>query len=117
MKRLLLFMAAVFLALSVKAKTVSPDEASALAASFLKEPEVVRVQTPFNHLYVFNGSSSFIIVSGDDRVLPVVGYSFDNQFVNDYISENTHSWLHQIDNIVGAAMQKGLEAAEEAKAA
>ena len=117
MKRLLLFVAAVFLALSVKAKTVSPDKASALAASFLKEPEVVRVQTPFNHLYVFNGSSSFIIVSGDDSVLPVVGYSFEHQFDNGSIPENANRWLNERNHTVGAAMRNGLEAAEEVKAA
>lgn len=117
MKRIILFITVLFLALSAKAKPVSPDEASALAASFLKTPEVVRVQTLFNHLYVFNGPNSFVIISGDDRVLPVIGYSFDNQFVSESISESTYGWLYDRNNTVGAAMRKGIEASDEVKAA
>jgi len=47
------------------------------------------------YFYVFGGENNegFVIVSGDDRVTPVLGYSDTNSFTADNIPENMVWWL------------------------
>lgn len=71
MKRIALFVSILLSVLSVKASPVSRQEASALAAAFLKQAEVKAVPTAFEHLYIFNGDHGFVILAGDDSP-PVV---------------------------------------------
>ena len=48
--------------------------------------------TPF---YVFNaeGNAGFVIVSGDDRTKPILGYSVSGSFKEDALPENVEWWL------------------------
>lgn len=44
--------------------------------------------------YVYNhGSSSFVIVSGDERMPEILGYSDSGAFVADYIPDNMKNWF------------------------
>ena len=43
--------------------------------------------------YVFNADKGFVIVSGDDRTMPVLGYSLSGSFNPDSIPDNMRAWL------------------------
>lgn len=44
--------------------------------------------------YIYNqGQQAFVIVSGDDRMSPVLGYSDDCAFVTENVPDNIKSWL------------------------
>ena len=60
-------------------------------------------------LYVFNNASGpgFVIVSGDDSVLPVLGYSFDNEFVIEDMPVNVRGWLYSMEDEILDAMEYG----------
>lgn len=117
MKRLPILIASVILAITVEASTVSQKEASALAASFLKQSEVVRVPSSFDYLYVFNGDNCFVILSADDRVLPVLGYSRDRSFDAEALPENAMEWLRSYNSSIQNMVETGAEASDEVREA
>ena len=53
-----------------------------------------------NSFYIFNFSDNkgFIIVSADDKVLPILGYSFEESFDIDKAPANVLGWLKKYDD-------------------
>jgi hypothetical protein len=50
-------------------------------------------------IYVFNvDNSGFIIISGDDTVIPVLGYSDQSIFVSESMPLNFKKWLENYKN-------------------
>ena len=116
MRRLVAFVAVLLWVTAVEANPVTRGEASSLAAGLLKQRSVTEVETPFDHLYVFNADNGFVIVSSDDRVLPVLGYSSERQFDTD-MAESTYEWLRYYDDAVRDAVESDLAATDEIKTA
>lgn len=116
MKRYVILLALLGMIWASNAAPVSCDEASAIAASFLNQRSVTEVKTPFEHMYVFNGTSGFVILSADDCVIPVLGYSLEQPFETD-LSEGIRGWLRAYDEEIQAVMEVGLEAADEVRTA
>lgn len=50
--------------------------------------------------FVFDNVSGpgYVIVSGDDKVIPVLGYSFENDFDTDNMPPHLVSWMDEIEN-------------------
>ena len=91
MKKTTLLVALLLTAACLMAAPVSETTALRVAVNFwntYRTPEAKPVASlqrfsfpELQHLYVFaNGDEGFVIVSADDRVRPVVGYSFDSPF-------------------------------------
>ena len=61
--------------------------------------------------FVFNfpNNKGFAIVSGDDRVYPVLGYSDEGQFDPDNLPENLRGMLAYYQNQISWAEEKGIE--------
>ena len=116
MKRLNIIIVVLLLAATVKASPVSRSEASALAASFLNQRSVTEVQTPFEHMYVFNGTNGFVILSSNDCVLPVLGYSLEQPFEMD-MADATREWLQAYDEEIQANIASGVAASDEVRTA
>ena len=116
MKRLTIIIGVLLLAATVKASPVSRSEASALAAKFLNQRSVTEVQTPFDHMYVFNGAKGFVILSADDCVIPVLGYSLEQPFEMD-MADATREWLQAYDEEIHANMTSGFAASDEVRTA
>ena len=59
-------------------------------------------------LYVFDNASGpgFVIVSGDDAVRPILGYSFENEFVADNMPVNVRGWLYSMEDEILAAREE-----------
>ena len=70
-------------------------------------------QTEDSYYYVFNAGNDggYVIVSGDDRVEPILGYVEQGSFDPDNIPENMRSWLQlyadQIKYIIDNNIQPG----------
>lgn len=63
--------------------------------------------------YVYNqGRSAYVIVSGDDRMKPVLGYSDRGAFVTDNLPSNIQSWLESY-NAVHTALADGEQVIRE----
>lgn len=65
--------------------------------------------------YVFNvgQNSGYVIVAGDDRVRPVLGYSDHGAFYPDSLPANMANWLAGYQKEISWAEQKGLPASEQ----
>lgn len=61
-------------------------------------------------LYVFDNASGpgFIIVSGDDSALPVLGYSFEHEFVTSGMPVNVKGWLNGMEEEILFARKSGM---------
>ena len=65
------------------------------------------------YFYVFNGNSGFVIVSGDDRVAPVLGYSDEGCFDPDNIPPNMVEFLKGYQKEIDFAIQNDIKADSE----
>jgi hypothetical protein len=71
-----------------------------------------------NYFYIFNlNSVGFVIVSADDIVIPILGYSTTCKFSATDIPENTEKWLEGYVNQIRFAIENNLEANDEINAA
>ena len=107
------------------AGVVTPEQALAEAAQFAKGRNVTSAvnivskakrasQATTAYYYVFNigNNEGFVIVSGDDRTTPILGYSDTGRFDETKIPANLKSWLE------GYAQQiKALETMSDAQVA
>ena len=105
-KKLLFLLLALFSVGLAFAEPVDLNRARQVAVNFLKSTEKAAQQltaddltditstTPFHEFYVFRvKDNGFILISGDDRALPILGYSLDNQFVSEGIPAHVKWWL------------------------
>ncbi len=64
--------------------------------------------------YVFNaGAQGFVIVAGDDNVVPVLGYSDQGAFDPDNIPDNARKWLESYKNQIRYTITHNLQAGPE----
>ena len=65
-----------------------------------------------NYFYVFNigEDDGFVIVSGDDRTVPVLGYSDEGSFAPDKIPANMKAWLDDYARQISYLQQNRLAA-------
>lgn len=129
-KRQLLFLLACFMACVAKAAPVDQKQAQQLAQDFFAKkgisyaaPKLVfkapgkqqTVQTVSYYVFNATGRNGFVLVSGDDRTVPILGYSDHGSLDTDNLPPNVKAWLEgyhrQIDALgeetaVGAPQQK-----------
>lgn len=71
-------------------------------------------QTPY--FYVFNiANKGFVIVSGDDEVLPILGYSNEGVFIADNIAPQVLKWLENYKDQIRYVIENNIKATEEIK--
>ena len=108
MKKWILLVLSLAATIAVEAEEVSQQEAQEKARSFMMEQhisdggvrraaqggELTLAETDLKHLYAFNiEGGGFVIVSGDDRTIPVLGYSTTGTFDWDRMPESMKGWL------------------------
>ena len=125
MKRLLLLLVTIFTMSNLAwASPVDSMEARNLAQTFwtLRFPEQPRPvfedlsqSVGVEHFYIFNNTngSGFVMVSGDDCAVPILGYSGSNNFIGGELRDNIQSWMGYYDGTIGAAVLNGEVANEE----
>ena len=116
-KRLFIFVLCVVAIVTTKANPVSRNEALQKARYFmpskhfqegkkLARTQALSVNDPF---YVFNDEKGhgFVIVSGDDRTEPILGYSDQGNIDLDNIPVNLHNWLEGYAEQIYSLDQEG----------
>ena len=108
--------------MSSKANPVDAATARTVATNFLSQKsghavELVDVtsQMPYRHMYFFvepNGNGN-VILSADDRAIPVLGYSTNTTFDPADLPPHVDSWFRQYDNELEYIIVNELEASEE----
>ncbi len=101
------------------AKTITSDVAQTVASNFFKQNAAKPVKTAsliytgistsgeaVFFVYNINSQDGFIIVTADDALSPVIGYSTEGSFVVPEASSNFGYWMQQRKNeIIGDKMQ------------
>ena len=116
------------------ADNVTAEQAHALAADFFKTNVQTRNTSTSPQLqlvwdgedlstrstgnlpafYVFNNTDrkGFVIIAGDDVAMPVLGYSFTDNFVVDGMPSNLKSWMNGLKEQINRARETGLNASD-----
>lgn len=76
---------------------VGPEKARKAAESFMQTTKLVDVtsQARVSDVYVFQreDGNGFVMVAGDDRANPILGYSYDQPFVENDVSPEALYWM------------------------
>ncbi len=91
------------------AKVITPQEAAKVATDFFSAGNVSRLSsidalelvrtskksdgTPVYYVFNARNGRGFIIISADDKAIPVVGYSYETSFLADKVSDVTNTVL------------------------
>ena len=93
---------AMVLTMAAMARPVDPATARRVAEVYLQAQGMrntaalvdVTSETPFTEFYVFAApEGGFVLVSGDDCVIPVLGYSATTHFVTKEMPKHVRAWL------------------------
>ena len=116
--------------LQMAASPVDIAKAKQAAMNFLiangikgKDLADITARTGFREFYVFAGTDGrgFVIVSGDDCVTPILGYSANSVFVAEGMPENLQRWLNGYEEQIRFCRQQrvcdGLSVAAEGSVA
>ena len=110
MKRFTMILALVaMISMPMFAERITPETARKVAETFMQVRSGEKAELhlinyadrdAFPNFYVFGTDNSFIIISADDCVQPVLGYSFSNPFGTEKMPENVYSWLKGYDVMI-----------------
>ncbi len=102
----LLIFCALLLCGSLHAKPVDANSARQVAQAFLSRVEGgktfiltdITSRTPYTEFHVFSlGEKGFVLVSGDDCAVPILGYSLTSRFETEGMPENAAAWLEDYE--------------------
>lgn len=130
MKSFMLLMLMILTSATVWAKPVSKKEAQQTAQAFMRQqmniqgarkaPQMVDMEDALGSrdsecLYVFNApdGKGFVIVSGDDRTEPILGYSTSSCFDASQMPDNMRSWLQHYAEQIALIQKYDLPASQE----
>ena len=125
MKRFFLLLVSVFIMTNLALSSpVDSMEAKNIAQTFwrlhfpgqaLPVFEDLSQSVGVEHFYIFNNTNGpgFVLVSGDDCAIPILGYSGANNCKGGNLPDNILSWFGYYDGTIGAAVQNGAVATPE----
>ena len=121
MKRFTTIVALVLMvAMPMMAERVSPETAQKVATTFLNNNGAKTTQLTdlskaagFANLYIFTAEQGFVVMSADDCVKPILGYSFENTFVADDMPDNVRGWLQGYSDEIQFAIDNQMRASAE----
>ena len=112
MKKLFLLLLAFLATIVVNAGPVSRQQALQKARNFMpgkqfgEAKSYVRAKGPTDKapFYIFNAKDKkgFVIVSGDDRTRPILGYADSGELQEDQMPENMKWWLDNLASQIEA---------------
>ena len=118
MKKIQIVLLALILSVSAVAKPVDKATAMKAAANVLHKQVYDVTPASFTECYLFMGADGegFVLLSADDCVRPLLGYSLDNPFPTDYMPEHLMAWIdgyqREIDSVkaLGGAIDSRIAA-------
>ena len=125
--RKVLFLVSLLLSAMAIAAPVTPEKAQQAAAEFMRQhhPGLTVQSSPVTdtprmmvhgqllaqpNYFIFNtiGKQGYVIVSGDDRTTPILGYIDSGSFDPNNIPENMKAWLENYDRQIRALDELGI---------
>ena len=121
MKKILLLLLALFSIHSINAKQISENEAAEIARNFFKTNSSggitksdVRVSLAHEFkadeatlMYAFNtGNNGYVLVSGDDQIVPVLGYTENGLFDYNTLPDNARTWFDMYTKMIKSSQPK-----------
>lgn len=107
-------------ALPLMAERVDPETARKVATTFLNNNGAKANQLTdlskaagFPNLYIFNANPGFVVMSADDCVKPILGYSLTGRFEAKDMPENLSSWLQGYSEEIQYAIDNQVRASSE----
>lgn len=96
-----------------QAKKVTPDIAAEAAVTLFRQQKTVTIQSvnPVNYngntcYYVVNlAPQGWALISADDAVTPILGYSLTGHFMKDNLPDNCEGWLNNYANEINRIIQ------------
>ena len=127
MKKLLFLMLLMLCCIGIAfAKPVGPDQAKKAALTYIKKavPAYAKLSaeslvditstTPFREFYVFSiDQKGFILVSGDNNVVPILGYSTSGNFPGENMPDNFRGWLQGYEREIAYIREHSVAESEE----
>jgi len=126
-KFLLTFIIFFALSFSILAKDVNQAQAEKVAVNFFYERSnvfnasidyhdisIVDITKVDNAYYVINLADGWILVAGDDAMVPVLGYNYNGQFVSrEYQDYNVKSYLQHFTDQINYIRENNIKADSE----
>lgn len=125
MKKTWMFLFSLIMGGILSASPVHPEQARQVAFQFcrlidskstLQDPsELMDVSstTPFTTFYTFQlGEKGFVLVSADDCVVPILGYSFENPLQVENMPAQLTAWLRSYEDQILYLRDKGVTPAD-----
>lgn len=119
-KATILFGLFLLAALPLFAERVDPETARKVATTFLNNNGAKAAQLTalskaagFANLYIFNGEEGFVVMSADDCVQPILGYSLTGRFEAKDMPENLRWWLQGYSDQIQDAVENKSKATPE----
>jgi len=127
MKKVLVFLCLISVSLSSFAKTIDQQTAQSVAYNFYSAKTSVQGFSDLSlaytgtsvlngavvaDFYIFNRISlpGYVIVSADDNVMPILGYSRESGFLSDHINASFQYLLNNYKNQISYAIQNNINA-------
>lgn len=114
----ILFIFMLWMTNTVFASHIDSQTAQYVAETFLQskmdsKPTIQLIdcseQIIFLNLYVFGNNHCFVIISADNCVKPILGYSTDSPFLdeNQHIPTNAMEWIKEYDKAIDSISKRG----------
>lgn len=135
MKKQLLTLLALLIAISSFSNPINEATAKRYAENFWKENRIMGVRNGkvfkkkaeearfvniatrggYSEFYIFNNEigKGFVIVSADNCVTPILGYSYDNNFVVENMPDNVKGWMDHYAEQISLAVSERVVATDE----
>ena len=117
MKNIILAAITLLFAGALQAHHVDPATARKVAQTFLAQRGIdihgelqdMTARTPFTEMYLFStGGNDFVLVSADDCVAPILGYSTASPFVTAHMPAHISDWLAGYEAQIRTARERQL---------
>ncbi len=123
MKRILIILLLLSFPLTSSAEKVSLEKARRVASNFCsampatKAASTLQLVAGGDELYVFQrGGGGFVIVSGEDAAVPVLGYSYTGKFESGDMPSNCKAWLEEYKKQIRFIRNSGAGRSPQAEA-
>lgn len=121
MKKFTMIIALVLMtAMPVLAEHVTPETARIVATTFLNNNGAKSIELTdlseeagFPNLYIFSADNCFVVMSADDCVKPILGYSLTGNFVVEEMPESVRFWLQGYSDQIQDAIEYQAKASPE----
>ena len=124
MRKSLFILVALFSVLSISAKQITEKEAALIAKNFfngsssghnVKSVKAVTLAHQFKSdgatlMYAFNNDNNgYVLVSGDDATVPVLGYSDNGKFDYNTLPDNARAWFDMYGQLIKSVKEGKVE--------